>query len=341
MKIRGIQDKFWLVISLFLFVLIVGFFLSFLVGRYPIAPKTVFDIVVSNFYETQHYWDQNIETVVMEIRLPRVLLAILVGGALSLSGASYQALFKNPMVSPDILGVSSGAGFGAAVAMLYRWQWWQIQAAALVFGLIAVGMACAIAYFYARQEITVLILAGLVTSSLFQALLAIVKTLADTDNVLPSITFWLMGGLGRASNSDVLLMLPASSISFALLFWFRNHIDVLSAGEDEARTMGINVPFVKSIVILCSTMMTVAAVSISGIIGWVGLIIPHIARLMVGAKYSRIASSSFLLGGVFLLLIDNSIRHSGGVELPLGVLCTLVGTPIFAFQLSQARRSWM
>lgn len=319
---------------------LVLFFGSFLVGRFPIPPKTVIDIILSKITHIPQYWDNTLETVVLQVRLPRIALGILVGGALSVSGASYQTLFKNPMVSPDILGVSAGAGFGAALAMLSSASWWGIQFTAFVFGMIAVVAAYIIAYVFGKQTITVLILAGIVVSSLFQALISIIKTLADTENVLPAITFWLMGGLGKGMNKDVLVMLPAMILSLVLIFLFRHQINAVAAGEDEATTMGVNVSRIKLIVVCSSTLMTVCAVSICGIIGWVGLVVPHIARMITGADYSKLVGASFFIGGAFLLIIDNIIRGFEGVELPLGVLTALVGTPVFVLLLSKVKKGW-
>lgn len=178
-------------------------------------------------------------------------------------------------------------------------------------------------------------------SSLFQALLSIVKTLADTENALPAITFWLLGSLGRGLNRDVLIMLPAMGISFLLLFLFRYQINALAAGVDEARTLGVNVMLVKIVVVVASTMMTVVSVSICGIVGWIGMVVPHIARMLVGADYAKLLFTSFGVGGLFLLLIDNVVRGVPGMELPLGVLTALVGTPIFVVLLSRVRKGWL
>lgn len=336
----GSNEKFGLIIAVLICFIIGLFFVSFLIGHYSISPRTVSDIILSNFTDIEEYWQDDLAVVVMQVRLPRIMLALLVGGALSVSGASYQTLFKNPMAAPDILGVSAGAGFGAAMAMLFNLSWWQIQLFAFVFGLLAVTITYLIANIFAEQAITVLILAGVVVSSFFQALLSIVKTLAETDTQLPSITFWLMGSLGKGTNESVLLMLPALGISLAILFIFRHHINALAAGEDVAYTMGVNVPLIKTITVCCSTLMTVSAVSICGIIGWVGMVVPHIARILTGSSFSKLAVTSFLVGGSFLLIIDNIIRGVKGVELPLGVLTALVGTPVFILLLSKVKKGW-
>ncbi len=332
--------RFRLTVIVLAVLLIVAFVTSFLIGRYGISIRTVVDIFLSKLFDIEQYWDDTLAVVVLEVRFPRIVLAILVGGALSVSGASYQTLFKNPLVSPDILGVSAGAGFGAALAMINDTNWVMIQTSALVFGLIAVVVAYGIANLFGGRSITVLILGGIVVASLFQAMLSIVKTLAATDNQLPSITFWLMGSLGRGVNRDILVMLPALALSIFLLFLLRHHVNALAAGEDEAKTMGVNVTLVKGAIVGAATLMTACAVSICGIIGWVGLVIPHLARIFAGASYARILVVSFMMGGLFLLCVDNIVRGVPKVEVPLGVLTAIIGTPIFAALLPRLRRGW-
>lgn len=339
MRLKG-NDHFKLKMTVLASFTIALFFASFMVGRFAISPRLVLNIILSNFLAIPQDWNTTLNTVVLQVRLPRIVLGILVGGALSVAGASYQTLFKNPMVSPDILGVSAGAAFGAALAMINNAFWWQIQLMAFVFGIIAVVVAYSIAYVFGKNTITVLILAGIVVSSLFQSLLSILKTLADTNNALPAITYWLMGSLGKSKIEDVLIILPMLAFSLLLIFIYRNQIDVLAAGEDEARTMGVNVPLVKLVVIVSSTLMTVSTVSVCGIIGWVGMVVPHIARMLTGASFSKLAVTSFFVGGAFLLTIDNVIRGIEGVELPLGVLTALVGTPVFVLLLSRVKKGW-
>ncbi|WP_243278051.1 FecCD family ABC transporter permease [Enterocloster citroniae] len=327
------------ILVLVLIMLLTGlFFASFLVGTYPIPVGTVWDVLWSRITEFTPYWDPAVEKVIFQVRIPRILLGILVGGGLAVSGASYQTLFKNPMVSPDILGVSAGAGFGAVLAMLGSGSWAQIQLSALVFGLAAVAAAYLIGSVYGKAEVTTLVLAGVIVSSLFQALLSVVKTYADTDSQLPSITFWLMGSLGKGDMEDVGILLPVTGVCLLILFLYRNQIDVLATGEEEAAALGVNVKLVSFLVIVTSTMMTVVSVSICGMIGWVGLVVPHITRLFTGARYSRLIAVSFLIGGFFLLLMDDIIRGANSVELPLGVLTALVGTPVFAFLLVRSRK---
>lgn len=331
---------FWVKIACLAALLVVVYLLSFLIGSVDLSVITVVDIIRSSFMEVESYWDGVLEQIVLGVRFPQITLSVLVGGALAVSGASYQTVFKNPMVSSDILGVSAGAGFGAALAMLNGCAWWEIQISAFVCGAGAVLAAYCIGAVFGKQNMTILVLAGVVVSSFFQALISIIKTVADTDSVLPSITFWLMGSLNKGDNVDVAVVLPAVIASMALLFVFRHKIDALSAGEDEAIAMGVNVPLVKGIVIVASTLMTACAVSVAGIIGWVGMVVPHMARAVTGASFSKLIASSFLIGGVFLLLIDDIVRSSFA-DLPLGVLTALIGTPVFVFLLIRTRREWV
>ena len=323
-----------------LLVVLAGAYLcSFLIGSVDISVVTVVDILRSKVMHVEQYWTDVLDRIMTNVRFPQITLSVLIGGALSVSGASYQTVFKNPMVSSDILGVSAGAGFGAALAMLNGGTWWEIQLSAFAFGTLAVGIAYVIGAIFGRSNLTVLVLAGVVVSSFFQALLSIIKTLADTDSVLPSITFWLMGSLNKGDNQDLLVMLPAVVLSLALLFVFRHQIDALAAGQDEALAMGVNVNLVRGVVIVASTLMTACAVSVAGIIGWIGMVVPHIARALTGASYPKLIASSFLIGGLFLLLIDDLVRGCFS-DLPLGVLTALIGTPVFVFLLVRTRKEW-
>lgn len=335
------QSKYYSVLVVGLLIVLCALMLfSFLVGSYPVQPGTVLQALKDKLIPSSNPIDTTLHKIIFDIRTPRIVLAVLTGGSLAVSGASYQTLFRNPMVSPDLLGVSAGAGFGAAFAMLQNASWAEVQISALLFGLLAVLLVYGISSVYGLKEITTFVLAGVIVSSLFQALLSVVKTYADTDSQLPSITFWLMGSLGKGDAKDVTLMLPVVAACSLILFLFRHQIDALAAGDEDAQSMGINVKFVRGIVIVCSTLMTVVSVSICGTIGWVGLVIPHIARIFTGARYNRLIQISFLLGAVFLLLMDNLIRGAGRVELPLGVLTSLVGTPVFAVLLIRSKRGW-
>lgn len=336
--IRENDSLFFLKIIILLVILFLCFIASFWIGRYPINFNDVFSILVSHITKEKFLIDESLYTVVMQVRFPRIIVAILVGGALGVSGASYQTLFKNPMVSPDLLGVSAGASVGAAIAMLNNQGWISIQIYAFIFGIGAVLLTNMISKIIDSNNITVLILSGIVVSGLFTAILSIIKTMADTENALPNITFWLMGSLAKSSLQDVkyLIILVLTALFITLIF--RHQINSLSLGADEAISIGVNVRLTKLIIICSSTIMTVSAVSICGIIGWIGLILPHIARILVGADFGKLSVTSFLCGGIFLLIVDNFVRGFEGSELPLSVITALVGTPIFVILLYKSRR---
>lgn len=337
-NIRENDSLFFVKIIILLLILFLCFMASFWVGRYPINFNDVLSILLSHINKEKLLIDESLYTVVMQVRFPRILVAILVGGALGVSGASYQTLFKNPMVSPDLLGVSAGASVGAAVAMLNNQAWISIQVYAFAFGIVAVLLTNLISKVIDGNNITVLILAGIVVSSLFTAILSIIKTMADTENALPNITFWLMGSLGKSSLQDVKYLSILVLAALIMILIFRHQINALSLGTDEAMAIGVNVRLTKFIIICSSTIMTVSAVSICGIIGWIGLILPHIARIIVGADFGKLSITSFLCGGIFLLVVDNFVRGVEGSELPLSVITALVGTPIFVILLYKSRR---
>lgn len=337
-NIRENDSLFFVKIIILLLILFLCFIASFWVGRYPINFNDVLSILLSHINKGKLLIDESLYTVVMQVRFPRILVAILVGGALGVSGASYQTLFKNPMVSPDLLGVSAGASVGAAVAMLNNQAWISIQVYAFAFGIVAVLLTSLISKVIDGNNITVLILAGIVVSSLFTAILSIIKTMADTENALPNITFWLMGSLGKSSLQDVKYLSILVLVALIMILIFRHQINALSLGTDEAMAIGVNVRLTKFIIICSSTIMTVSAVSICGIIGWIGLILPHIARIIVGADFGKLSITSFLCGGIFLLVVDNFVRGVEGSELPLSVITALVGTPIFVILLYKSRR---
>lgn len=337
---HGARLPFTIVMIVLIAILVFVYLASFMIGSANISLGEVWDILRSHIMPVEQYWEDVLDKIMTTVRFPQITLSVLIGGALAVSGASYQTVFKNPMVSSDILGVSAGAGFGAALAMLNGGNWWEIQISAFICGVAAVTIAYVIGAIFGKQNLTILVLAGVVVSSFFQALISIIKTVADTESVLPSITFWLMGSLNKGDNTDLLVMLPATIASLVLLFIFRNKIDVLAAGEDEARAMGVNVVLVKGVVIVASTLMTACAVSVAGIIGWIGMVVPHIARTVTGASYSKLIAGSFVIGGLFLVLIDDLVR-SAFSDLPIGVLTALIGTPLFVFLLIKTKREWL
>lgn len=337
---KGFYSRFAFKFSILVILLVLLAVVSFSIGRYSISPELVGKIIIAKIFNQPQDWPETMETVIFSIRIPRIIAAILIGGALSVSGASFQNLTKNPMAAPDILGVSAGAGFGAALAMTMYLSWFSIQISAFIFSLTAVGLAILISRIFGKDSIVVLILGGLVVSAFFQALISLLKYIADPDQTLPAITFWLMGGLSKVTNQDLLIALIPISISLLILFSVRWQINVLSVGDEEARALGVNTSIIRMIVIISATLMTATAVSIGGIIGWVGLVIPHMARMIVGSNFYYLMPTSFLLGGSFLLLVDNVSRSATSAEIPIGILTALIGTPFFVFLLSKVKKGW-
>ncbi len=335
----GMSQK---ILLLFLALMLI-FFSSFLLGRYQVMPDKVIAILASKILDLPKTWTDTMETVVLQVRFPRIIAALLVGGALSSSGAAYQSLFKNPLVSPAILGVSAGAGFGASLGMILHYPWWAVQVLAFLFALLAVATSFLISRIFGgggNGSMTVLVLGGMVISALFQALISCVKYLADPLDTLPAITFWLMGGLSKITNVDVLFALFPIILSCVGLYLIRWQVNVLSIGDEEAVTLGINVNLIRFVVVICATLMTAAAVSISGIIGWVGLIIPHMARMLVGPNFALLLPVSLIMGSGYLLMVDNIARNITAVEIPLGILTALIGAPFFIFLLSKVKKGW-
>lgn len=286
--------------------------------------------------------DPVMETVIMNIRLPRILAALFVGAALSVAGCSYQSLFRNPMVSPDILGASSGAGFGAALAILISLPFAMVQLSSFCFGLGAVLISWAVARAVDRGNsgTLALVLTGMVVSSLFSAFISITKFLADPNSKLPAITFWLMGGLSSVKAGDFLMAAIPMTLGMVPLFALRWRLNVLSFGEDEARTLGVNTGRLRFVVIVCSTLLSSAAVSIAGMVGWVGLVVPHLARMLVGPDCKILIPVSLLIGASFMLGVDDLARCLFSLELPLSILTALVGAPFFLILLMRGRKGW-
>lgn len=319
---------------------VVLFFASFLLGKYPIQPLMVATILASKILPVQHTWNSTLDTIIFQIRLPRIIAAMVVGAGLSISGAVFQGLFKNPLVSPQILGVGSGAGFGAALAILLSGNAFMVQASAFTFGILAVSMTYGISRTYRATPTLVLVLAGIIVGAFFSALIALTKYVADPYETLPSIVFWLMGSLASVSNRDLLMVLPPIVAGMIILLLIRWRINILAMGDEEAQALGVDTKKLTVIIILCATIITASAVCISGIIGWVGLVIPHIGRMLVGPDYKKLLPASISLGAFYLLLIDNCARTLTSVEIPLGILTAIIGAPFFAYLLRRSEVGW-
>lgn len=331
------------IMTMLVILLFIIFLFSFTIGRYGIPFHELLNIFISRTLGLHKTWSDTAEIVLFNVRFPRVLAAMIIGSGLSLSGATYQGLFKNPMVSPDLLGASAGAGFGAAIAILLSLNSIGIQISAFLFGIGAVMLTYLISTIIGRNNnaILVLVLTGMVVSTLFSSFISMIKYVADPYSKLPAITFWLMGGLSSISSKDVLILAMLTILGALPLYLIRWKLNVLSFGEEEANALGVDTFKIRILVIFCSTLMTASAVSISGIIGWVGLIIPHFARLLVGPNYKALIPASILIGSIYLLIGDDIARSLFSMELPLGILTSLLGAPFFIFMLMKGKRGWI
>lgn len=304
---------------------------SLLLGRYALSPGQLLHMLWTKVTGGTADWPLSDDKVVFAVRLPRVAAAALVGAALAVSGAAYQGMFRNPMVSPDILGASTGAGFGAAVAILLGAGYFGISAAAFCYGLLAVAAAWLVSRLSRTNQTVALILAGMMISSLFSAGTSFVKLVADTQQQLPAITYWLMGSLSSVKDTDVLFLSIPVTLGMVPLLALRWRMNLLTLGEEEAQSMGVNTRRLRGTVIVCATLLTSASVAVSGMIGWVGLVIPHFCRMLFGYDYRRLIPAGALFGASFLLIVDDIARLVTTGELPLGILTAFVGAPLFVY----------
>jgi iron complex transport system permease protein len=310
-----------------------------LTGAYPIAPSDALAAVGRLI--SGRVGESQIDTVLFDVRLPRVFAAVLVGAGLAAAGAAYQGLFRNPLVSPDILGVSTGAGLGAVLGIFLTLPVAGIQLAAFAIGLATVGLVYLVATLVReRDPILVLVLSGVVVGSLAGAAISLLKILADPYNQLPAIVFWLLGSLSSIRKADVWAAAPLVLIGLVPLVLLRWRVNVLSLGDEEAKALGVEAGRLRLVVIAAATLITASVVAISGVIGWVGLVIPHLARMMVGPNFDRLLPASMLMGGGYLLLVDTLARTMGRIEVPLGILTAIVGAPFFLWLLVRGRTGW-
>lgn len=319
--------RFLILSGIFAAVLIV----SVLLGRFSLSLRELGGLLLSRLFDIEPCWRDGAENVLFDVRLPRIAAAALVGAALSVAGVSYQGMFRNPMVSPDILGASTGAGFGAAVAILLGAGYAGISAAAFICGLFAVLLAYLVSRLGRTNQTVAMILAGMMVSSLFSAGTSYIKLVADTQQQLPAITYWLMGSLSSIKQRDVLFLLIPFVLGLVPLLALRWRMNLLTVGEEEAQAIGVNTTLLRLIVIVCATLLTSASVAVSGMIGWVGLVIPHFTRMLFGYDYRRLLPASALFGGAFLLVVDDIARLATTGEIPLGILTAFVGAPLFLY----------
>ena len=315
------------------------FFGSFWVGRYDVSPMQTLRILLDWLLRTVsrgrlfliQTWQAREQAVVINVRLPRVAAAALVGAALSTAGCSYQGMFRNPMVSPDLLGASTGAGFGAALGLLFGLGYGAITGLSFGFGLLAVLLAYLISRVSKIQTTLAMVLAGVMISSLFTSGTSFIKLVADPTDQLPAITYWLMGSLTSIKARDVQFAVLPILVGLIPLWLLRWRVNLLTVSEAEARSMGVDTTRLRVVVVLCATLMTAGSVAISGMIGWVGLVIPHFGRMIFGQDYRRLLPASGLLGATFLMVVDNLARTITTSEIPLGILTSVVGAPVFLY----------
>ncbi len=312
-------------------------FICLVIGRYGLPITDTFKILLSPLTGSADTWPAMMYNVIFRVRLPRVCADILVGGGLALSGTTYQGIFKNPLVSPDILGISAGACVGAATAILLNLNSIGIQLFALAGGLLAVFLSMMIPRMLKNDSTLMLVLSGVIISGLMNAVIGILKYVADVYTQLPAITYWQMGSLAGITPEKVLSIFPAMLVSIIILILMRWRVNILSLGDTEAATLGVNLKVTRTILIIASTLLTGCSVCISGIVGWVGLIIPHLTRLIIGQDNVKLMPLSFFVGAIFMLFIDTLARTITSAEIPLTILTGIIGAPLFFWLLMKTR----
>ena len=312
--------------------------LSLSIGRYSVSPGTIIKILISRVIPINISWSAQAESAILAIRLPRIICASLVGGGLALSGLVMQTIFRNPMVSPDVLGTSNAAGFGAALAMVLHLPSAMVSPIAFMFGLLSIVLVYLIASKVPNNHILGLVLGGIMISSIFSSLLSFAKLMADPNDTLPSITYFLMGSLSGCTREDAIKVafpILGSMLSLFLLSW---RISLLSLNDDEAKSLGVNTKLLRLIVLVLSVIIVASSVAISGVIGWIGLVIPHITRMIMGCNTRKTIPASIILGATFLTLADTISRTIAFSEIPIGILTSLVGAPFFLYLIVREGR---
>lgn len=334
---KGHRLHFSSTIIILLFALFVVFLIALCSGHYTLNPVTCIKMLVSKIIGASGEWSSLDESVLFGIRLPRIVGAIAVGICLAVSGASYQSVFQNPLVSPDILGVSSGACVGAAVAILIHLPKMFIMIFSFSFGVLTVAATLTIPKLLRTQSNIMLVLSGIVVGGLTGSAMGIIKYVADPQSELPQITYWTMGSLDGLEFDVIGFAIIPIFICTIILMRMSWWIDIISMGEKDAKTLGANVNKIRLITIGCATLLTAISVCMCGTIGWVGLVIPHFARLFVGSNNTKLIPAASILGAIFLLGVDTIARTVAPVEVPLGIITGLVGAPFYAWLLYRQR----
>lgn len=331
------NERYKLLLFILFIALIFASITSISMGRFYISPGDVVLILAQKFFVIEPTWSEQAASVIYTLRLPRVLGAILIGAALALSGASYQSVFKNPLVAPDMLGVSSGACVGAAVAILAGFSQVGIQVGAFIGGILAVFCAVMIPRIIRKDTIVMLVLSGIIVAGLTNSLLGILKYVADADTELPIITYWQMGSLVSVLWENILYNGLPILLCIAFIMLIRWRMNILTLSEEETHMLGKSTTWLRYGVIICATILTACSVCISGTIGWIGLIIPHFSRMLVGSDNKKLLPVTMLLGAVFLLFVDTLSRATMDAEIPLSILTGLIGAPFYFYLLLRQR----
>ena len=322
-------------VTCFSIIFVLAPFLAMLVclgiGRYHLSVAETIDTIAAVI--TGGEVEATVYSVLFKVRLPRLILALFVGAGLAVAGTSFQSLFSNPLATPDTLGVATGASFGAVLALLLCDNIIVVQVMALLFGLLSLFITCMVSKMNGKSSIIMVVLSGMVVSSIFQALVSLVKYTADTEEKLPAITYWLMGSMSRATAQSLLIGAPFIIIGIAILFALRWRLNILSLQEDEAKSLGINVKRLRLLVMVASTMVTASCVSMCGQVGWVGLLVPHAARMIYGSDNKKIIPAGICMGATFMIIIDTIARAASAAEIPVSILTALIGAPFFVLLL--------
>lgn len=335
----GSRKKYTVLIVSLFGLLFLATIIALCMGQYQISATNVISILFSDVFKYEGSWTDTMYRVVMYSRLPRVIAAIAVGASLSLAGASYQGVFRNPLVSPDLLGVSNGACVGAAISIILGLGYVGNVTLAFVGGLIAVLLTVMFPTLINKKSTIALVLSGVIVGGFFSSILGLLKYVADPDTELAEITYWQLGSLSKVKIESLYIILPIMLIAGIIVYLFRWRINVISLGDKESKTLGINLQKERGIIILCSTLLTASAICISGTIGWIGLIMPHLARMIVGQDNKRVIPVSTLLSSIFLIVVDTTARNLTGAEIPLGIITGFIGTPFFAFVLIKQKNN--
>lgn len=331
------RNNYRTIILVLIIALIILLLISLVLGRYPLSLSEIRRLIFSRITHVEQTWPDSAEAIFFNVRLPRIGLAILVGAALSVSGACFQGMFRNPLVSSDIIGASSGAAFGAALGILLGVSGGFISISAFIFSALAVALVYMISRVLRQNQVLGLVLAGIMIGSIFNAGTSFLKLMADPNDQLPQITFWLMGSLNGKTLEELFYGTILILVGLVPLMSLRWKMNLLTMDEKEAQSMGVAVGPLRLLVIVCATLLTATSIAVSGMIGWISLVIPHFSRLLVGSDFRRLLPTSMLMGSCFLLIVDNISRLAYTAEIPLGILTSLVGAPFYLYLLLSRR----